>query len=269
MSVFRVVLVGAVIAVFAVVAVLLVPEDEPDPAAPVPDLNLEVKLDKKLYGRAERVNATVTVRNRGDVASEPLSVDCAGEPVATPMILGKGSERVLLDGGLDVGVLKPLESRSGVLHGVVSQEAYDMGMITAVCTMTVDGVYHEAQFNVPVTGASNTVTGRFTVCTKDGSNPGATGMRLTLDRLPMSAPAPEPGPWSAVTDASGAFTFPVVPAGRYQLTYEPPAGYIPTTIPGEGNTVQVLVAADGLRWQASTLTVTTADPITACDDPVG
>lgn len=35
-------------------------------------------LDKVFCGRAESVNATVTVHNRGQVVSGPLSVDCAG-----------------------------------------------------------------------------------------------------------------------------------------------------------------------------------------------
>src|SRR5262245_23705856 len=220
MSLSRWVFVGAAVVVCAAVAVLLVPGTEQEETPP--ELSLNLTLDKDSYRRAESVNVTVTVHNRGRVASGPLSVDCASDPVSMPLPLGDGSSRIPLDGDVHLGVVEPQESASGTAHGEVTQEAYDTGVVVVSCLMTVAGLPYETQLDVPVTGPTTPVTGRFTVCTHDG--PGAEGVRLTLERLPSSSPAPPPGPFSATTDANGAFTIPAVPAGLYQLTYEPPAG---------------------------------------------
>jgi hypothetical protein len=117
--------------------------------------------------RAETVNATITVHNRGRVASGPLSVDCARDITVMTLPLGEGSERILLDADVDLGVIEPSASASGTAHGVVSQGAYDTGVVAVVCTMTVAGLPHETQVDAPVTGVSNTVTGTLSVTTSD------------------------------------------------------------------------------------------------------
>lgn len=114
------------------------------------------------------------------------------------------------------------------------------------------------QASASVSGTSNVVSGRFTVCQDDVP---VGGVRLTLERYPgVAALEPPPGPWSTVTDADGRFAFPVVASGPYWLTVEPPAGYVPNEA---GGVIDVLVTCEDVRWSAG-LTITTEDPATTC-----
>jgi hypothetical protein len=115
------------------------------------------------------------------------------------------------------------------------------------------------QDSAPVTGVSNVVSGRYTVCREYRDDIPAVGVRLTLERYAGIRLAPA-GPWSTVTDADGRFVFPVMAGGPYTLTVEPPAGYVPNDA---GRVIDVLVTGEGVRWSAG-LTITTEDPATTC-----
>jgi hypothetical protein len=155
------------------------------------------------------------------------------------------------------------------MAGVVSSSAANVGTLGILC-----GVNHGdsakgpalSQTDAAVTGASNAVTGRFTICQVEETglhkdDLGAAGVRLTLERGYDGSGETPPGPWSTITDADGRFTFPVVAAGPYILSYEPPPGYAPAHLP---STIDLLITGDGPRWQGG-LTVTTTNPTTRCE----
>lgn len=195
-------------------------------------------------------------------------MDCAAATNYLSTNLAGHDDQIRLDTG-QLRAPMPLArggSITGIATGVISAAAYNVGVVSVVCTAaasSTSAIVLTSEVRAPVVGAGHAVTGRFTVCRNDGSDVGAAGMALTLVRGADHSPTSSPGPWSTVTDADGRFAFPVVAAGPYVLEYKPPAGYVRNTIPNQ-DTIELLVAGDGVRWQASDLTVTTADPATSC-----
>ena len=259
--------------------------DSPPSLEPGPRLQLDIKMDKRVYTQADTVSVTVTVSNLGSGPAERVVVDCdedkAGEEHLVAQPLADGEDWIRLDtnrlgdlGSAPGAFIPPSDARHGTASGVVSPSAYNVGTVAVRCVMSYTGSDRPLSTAVAaatVAGTSNVVKGRFGVCQHDShgrftTDRGAAGVRLTLQRGPDNSGQPPPGPWSTVTDVDGRFAFPVVATGPYVLTYQPPARFEPINHPDvPRNTVDLLVTGADVRWQADPLMVTTADPETRCD----
>jgi hypothetical protein len=241
-------------------------ERPPEGQRPHAVLSLAVELDKSVYARAERVSATVTVTNAGFMPVEDLVVECEPTEDAATTFLAEQEDQISLDVlGIGDGVVPgTLEPYIGTATGVVSPDAYNVGVLAVVCAVRASNTAHTTvvQATAAVAGASNEVTGRFTLCQNGRYDHGAVGIPLTLDSLSEDVEQ-ELTQLSTITDADGRFTFPDVPVGPYQLSYTPPTGYR-SNHPDLGNFIQLLVTGDDIRWETSELSVTTADPKTSC-----
>lgn len=258
---------GVVLAIFGLITTLAVMRDEPpaERSGPYAGLSLTVELDKNVYTRTERVSATVTVTSYGIMPAMDIVVDCEPNGDIATTFLAEGEDQISLDArGIGDGIVTPLESRIGTATGVVSPGAYNVGVLAVVCAVHASNTSLTTMFQTTaaVTGVSNEVTGRFTTCQIDRYDTGAAGIPLVLEGDHADAEG-EPPTLSTVTDADGRFTFPAVPAGPYQLSYVPPAGY-KSSHPDLGNHIQLLVTGDDVRWETSELSVTTTNPTTTC-----
>lgn len=262
---------GASLAALGLLAALVLPREVEEsggkPEQSQPKLSMVLTLDKQVYTGAERVIATVTVTNTGHTPARRVVVDCSPDRggddptdnVITTFLAGYDDQIRL--GEEEIGDLGPRQSHTSTLTGVVSQSAYDVGVVAVLCEMNVPGVdYSGAAVVATVTGASNVVSERFTVCENDRYDRPAAGVALTLETGPENYSGQ--APLSTVTDADGRFSFPAVPAGMYQLSYELPAGH--AHHPDVDPYVQLLVTAGEIHWNGP-LALTTTDPATACD----
>jgi hypothetical protein len=254
------------------VAALVLLREEPreTPKQAYAELSLTVELDKDVYPRAAPVRATVTVTNTGRAPAKRVVVNCGpdhsgGDNQIDNMIttyLAGRDDQIVLDVEAEIGDLAPRESHTMSATGVVSESAYNVGVVAVLCEVRTPSAKYTAttQDITTVTGASNVATGRFTVCETGRFDRPAAGMALTLEAGLENHSGQVP--LSAVTDADGRFSFPSVPAGMYELSYAPTAGH--TKLPGVSGYVELLVTGDEILWQAGRLAVTTTDPATAC-----
>lgn len=250
--------------------VLVDDEDTRAPAGLSTQVSITVELDEETYALTQPVTATVTVTNNGFVPAERLVVDCdpdpgPGQTVITTALAGT-EDQISLDTDEfdDLPALAPGASHTATATGVVSPAAQDVGVVAVICEVSSPDASSTvvAQDAATVTGVSNAVTGRFTLCRNDTADAGVPGMPVTLERGLVGDETPPPS-LSAVTDADGHFAFPAVPAGPYYLSFAPPAGH--TFIdPDLGTQLEVLVTSDEIRWQTSRLAVTPKDPATTC-----
>lgn len=244
---------------------------EPPSRKPTPQLSLELALDKPAYTRTDTVRALVGVSNTGAAEAEHVVLDCSGTSAeATTALVDDHKDVVPLNttglgklGSPDGLTLPRGDTQTGVVSGPVTQSAYDIGVLVATCELRAEGGTSVVkQVTAQVTGASNTVNGRFTVCENNKAIRGAAGVQVELHPalLDESSVTP-PEPRSTVTDAAGQFTFPSVPAGPWEINYSPPAGYVQNT---NSPWVSLLVTTNEIRWSVDELSVTPTDPAITC-----
>lgn len=215
-------------------------------------------MDKDGYTQGETVSATVRVESLGPAFVERVRLDCGADAVpdgvSTTNHLANGTDWVGLGHGertIDLGLS---HDRTITVTGLVPARAAAIGTMGILCAASYDGLtgpHPRGETEALVTGVSNEVTGRFTVCE---NGPGAPGVRLDLVGAPM--------PSTAVTDPAGYFTFASVPAGIYQVDVQAPPGFR-LNLPSE-TLVDVLVTGSGPRWSWSPLTMTPTDPAAPC-----
>jgi hypothetical protein len=246
---------------------------EPAQRKLTPQLGLELALDNSAYTRTDTVRALVGVSNDGDVDAEHVVLDCSGAAAeATTALVEDHEDVVPLDatglgalGSPDGLILPKGDIQTGTVSGPVTQDAHDIGVLVVTCEVRAEGgVSVVKQVTAHVTGASNTVAGRFTVCENNKTVRGAAGVQIELDEALLDdSTTATPEPMSRITDADGRFSFPSVPAGPWQISYSPPAGYVENT---DGAWVSLLVTTSEIRWSADELSVTPKDPATTCRD---
>jgi len=244
---------------------------EQAPRKPTPQLSLELVLDKSAYTRTDTVRALVGVSNDGAADAEHVVLDCSGTSAeATTALVDDHKDVVPLNttelGGLgspDGLTLPTGDIQTGQVSGPVTQNAYDIGVLVVTCELRAEGGTSVVeQVTAQVTGASNTVNGRFAVCENNKAVRGAAGVQIELHpALLDESTATPPEPVSTITDADGRFSFPAVPAGPWEINYSPPAGYAENT---NGPWVSLLVTTSEIRWSIDELSVTPKDPATAC-----
>lgn len=133
---------------------------------------------------------------------------------------GTGVFRILPDVPTANAAVRPVTSGNGVLevlrNDLVTAAITTCGGVTAsaATTLLIDpsGVVYDSRSNLPVAGASVQLV----------EAGGSTGRRQATV---LQADGVSPAPAQVVTGADGAFSFPLVAPGSYQLVINPPAGF--------------------------------------------
>jgi LPXTG-motif cell wall-anchored protein len=171
-------------------------------------LSASIMFDRDSYAPGDTVRERVTLTNSGGSDIVGLVAHCG--PYGAENVLssiGWGELDTMVDGG---AVVRAGETRTWEFTGVVPPRAWDYGFVMLQCDFSPatahDGPLAEARAAVP--GGRGTVGG---VLTTEQKEPLAGITLLMLDPVSGAVRA------RVVSEATGRFQFPELPAGLYEL----------------------------------------------------
>lgn len=173
-------------------------------------LTATLSLDKPVYAGGETVRERVTLTNSGTQDIVGLYAMCGGKTIATENHLtSDGWGELTIAGGGPGVVVRAGETRTWEFTDVVPDRAWAYGFVALECEFWVPGVTGSAVAgtSASVPGGQGTLGGTVV----QGEQP-VSGVKLQLVNRTNGAIVAR-----AVSDGTGAFRFPQVPAGRYEL----------------------------------------------------